>query len=136
MTDNARRACSQTHIVINKTEIIVRYISQNLNNFKLLLEKLLQQTNKKAIKELSLDKQDTIFRYISLEDFKGLYNELCTTCNIILYKSPHRITDDILKYKLIDEYHNTPYSGHCDIRKTVLEFLLLTDLDAVFKLST
>ena len=80
--------------------------------------KLLQQTYKKAIKELALDEEDTIFRFISLEDFKGFYNDLCT-CSIILYKSPQRITDDILKYKLIDEYHNTPYSGYCGIRKTV-----------------
>ena len=110
----------------------VMTINDNLAKYVLSLEKLVVYLHKQNVKNLALSCDDEIFKFISIDYLKDTYNEVYRkikkSCkyrnfdlNIILYKPLKRVKNLKVQQKLIEEFHNSPISGHFGVRKTVLK---------------
>ena len=110
----------------------VMNIDEDLAKYVLFLEKLIIYMHKQNIKNLTLSCEDKIFELISVEYLKKNYSEVYQKnlkskkyrnfeLNIILYKPLQHIKNKKLQMKIIEEFHNSPLSGHFGIRKTVLK---------------
>lgn len=100
--------------------------SDNSAKLDSILRKLISKMNKENIKELALSTKDEIFKVYTKEEIKEAYakikiNNKSPQLKILIYNAPTKITDGILQYKLIDEYHNATHAGHLGIRKTIIK---------------
>ena len=107
------------------------HISEDLAKYVLSLEKLISYMFKQNIKDLALASDDQIFKLISVDYLKRVFNEVYQRMkkikkyknlklNIIIYKPLQCIKNKNKQAQLIKEFHDSPLAGHLGIRKTVL----------------
>ena len=107
----------------NKVDI---HINDNpcKNHLGEILEKLIEDMKIYKWHKLAIEENDEIFSYISISEFKNIFNKLQnkrpSNLKIIIYKAPIKINNDVIKEKLIKEYHDTPYAGaHSGVKRTI-----------------
>lgn len=109
----------------NKNEVQIS-ISKTLPELDLVLEKLIESMFRNNVKELSMRTDDEIFKEISRENFKKLYEKVCTKYNksneklrIIIFQAPKELKDENEIMEKIKMYHDTPIGGHVGTRRLI-----------------
>lgn len=99
-------------------EIVRKYLS---DIFKEIKREISKEMN--ADFRVAFSLKDELFSYISVEDFKVLYNLLqqneSNKLKIVLFNPPIIIRNKNEMLKLISDYHDTPTGGHFGIAKTM-----------------
>jgi len=119
-----RNKDAPSHKIENRGEqVIVEIVNDNLiSRMPVILEKLLFHTSNHNISKLALDKDNEIFKWLSILEFKSIWTS-CSKMNksldIILYRNPQKIKDKLKMNELIKEYHDTLYGGHIGIKRCI-----------------
>ena len=113
-----------TIVKVLRNKVDIHFNNNPYSHLGAILETLIEQMKKFNYCKLAIEEQDEIFSYISIQEFKNIYNNLQTkrptNLKIMIYKAPIKIIDDVNKIKLIKEYHDTPHIGaHSGVKRTI-----------------
>lgn len=87
----------------------------NLKNLFQLINDYFSQL--KSENTIAISKNDAIFNYISLNDFKNTGNKILKTVTIVVFDPPKLISDKTEIQKLLEHHHSSPTGGHIGISR-------------------
>ena len=87
--------------------------------FKLIEKGTLQLMKQNKIENecIAISTSDTIFNYISINDFKTIGNQVLKNIKIIIYHPPRKINNPNEIQAILQHYHSTPIGGHVGINR-------------------
>ncbi|XP_067638314.1 retrovirus-related Pol polyprotein from transposon 412 isoform X1 [Eurosta solidaginis] len=106
------------HLKHKKLEFLNIVCTNKIMQLDELLLKLEKEAAKHNIKQAELEKDDQLFKYFSISNFKSTVNSILKILQVLLIEPVETVTDNNKKLKLMEIYHNDPISGgHCGNKK-------------------
>ena len=84
---------------------------------KLYIKEIENMAKTLKIGKLAISTNNTIFKLITVQNFKEICNNSLKDVYILIYESARIITDQESINKLIKEYHDTPTGGHVGVTR-------------------
>lgn len=89
----------------------------NVNNLPNIFLAIQRDAQKFPNKQLAISNDDVIFKFITINDFKRIGNQVLDDVSILIFKSPTLVTDSNEIQRILHNFHNSPTGGHIGINR-------------------